>query len=309
MRVYDEMMNSQAKVEKYGGLAAASSSYILWGILPIYWKLLQEVPAYEILCHRMSWSLVVSLLLILVFGRKRFLWQVLKERKTVLVFTLIAFLLAVNWLIYIWAVNNGHIIEASLGYFINPLINVLFGMIFFRERMRPVQWLALALVCCGVLYLTFYYGHFPWIAIILAVTFATYGLLHKKVALPPLDGLCLESLVLFLPALVFLCYLEVTGNGSFLRGDMPLSLLLFGTGVVTVVPLLFFGYAANKIPLSTLGLLQYMAPTINLLIGLFLYNERFPRERMVGFSLIWIALLMYIVENLMTRMRGEKRTL
>jgi chloramphenicol-sensitive protein RarD len=305
----DEMMNSQTKVEKFGGLAAASSSYILWGILPIYWKLLQDVPAYEILCHRMSWSLVVTLLLIFVLGRKRFLWRVLKERKTVLVFTLIAFLLAVNWLIYIWAVNNGRIIEASLGYFINPLINILFGMVFFRERMRPVQWLALALVCCGVFYLTFYYGHFPWIAIVLAITFATYGLLHKKVALPPLDGLCLESLVLFFPAFVFLCYLEITGNGSFMHGDTALSLLLFGTGVVTAVPLLFFGYAANKIPLSTLGLLQYMAPTINLLIGLFVYNESFPPERMVGFSLIWMALLIYVAENLVRRVRVEKRTL
>ncbi len=299
-------MTSQVRTEKHRGVAAASAAYILWGILPIYWKLLQGVPAYEILCHRMFWSLVVTFVLILFLGRQQSLRRVLKEKKTVLVFTLIASLLAVNWLIYIWAVNSGHIIEASLGYFINPLINVFFGMVFFKERLRPVQWLALVLVVCGVFYLTFYYGHFPWIALVLAVTFATYGLLHKKVALAPLDGLCLESLVLFLPAFAFLCYLEIKGSGSFLHGDTTRSLLLFGTGIITAVPLLFFGYAANKIPLSTLGLLQYMAPTINLLIGLFIYNESFPRERMVGFTLIWVALLLYIMENLMRRVRFEK---
>ncbi len=302
-------MTSQVRTEKHRGVAAASAAYILWGILPIYWKLLQGVPAYEILCHRMFWSLVVTFVLILFLGRQQSLRRVLKEKKTVLVFTLIASLLAVNWLIYIWAVNSGHIIEASLGYFINPLINVFFGMVFFKERLRPVQWLALVLVVCGVFYLTFYYGHFPWIALVLAVTFATYGLLHKKVALAPLDGLCLESLVLFLPAFAFLCYLEIRGSGSFLHGDTTRSLLLFGTGIITAVPLLFFGYAANKIPLSTLGLLQYMAPTINLLIGLFIYNESFPRERMVGFTLIWVALLLYIVENLVRRVRFEKNVL
>ncbi len=300
-------MVSPVRIEKYGGMAAASASYILWGILPIYWKLLQNVPAYEILCHRMSWSLVVTFLLIFTLGRQQSLWKVLKEKRTVLIFTLIASLLAVNWLIYIWAVNSGHIVEASLGYFINPLINILFGMVFFRERLRPVQWIALGFVCSGVLYLTFYYGHFPWIAIVLAVTFALYGLLHKKVALAPLDGLCLESLVLFVPACVFLFYLEIKGNGSFLSGGLVRSFLLFGTGVVTAVPLLFFGYAANKIPLSTLGLLQYMAPTINLLIGLFVYNESFPRERIIGFTLIWMALLFYVAENLVNRKRLEKQ--
>ncbi|BCL61919.1 membrane protein [Desulfomarina profundi] len=300
-------MVSQVRTEKYGGIAAASASYVLWGILPVYWKLLQDVPAYEILCHRMSWSLVVTFLLILLLGRQQSLWQVLKEKRTVLVFTLIASLLAVNWFIYIWAVNSGHIIEASLGYFINPLINVLFGMVFFRERLRPVQWIALGFVCCGVLYLTFYYGHFPWIAIVLAVTFALYGLLHKKVALVPLAGLCLESLVLFVPACVFLFYLEIKGSGSFLSGGLARSFLLFGTGVITAVPLLFFGYAANKIPLSTLGLLQYMAPTINLLLGLFVYNESFPRERIIGFTLIWMALLLYVAENLLNRKRLEKQ--
>jgi chloramphenicol-sensitive protein RarD len=251
----------------------------------------------------------LTLGLVFLTGRRAVFRQALRERKNLITFTATGLLLAFNWLLYIWAVNAGFIVEASLGYFINPLINVFFGMIFFREKMRPVQWLALLLAFLGVLYLTVYYGQFPWIALVLATTFATYGLLHKKNHLGALDGLCLETGILFLPATAVLIGLAYTGNGSFGQIELSGSLLLAGTGIITTVPLLFFGYAAQKIPLSTLGLLQYLAPTINLVLGVFVYGEEFPRTRMVGFMLIWGALAIFMAENLLRRFRNKKTVL
>ncbi len=287
----------------YSGLLAAALAYILWGVLPIYWKLLGGVPAYEILCHRMSWSLVLTLGLIFVLKRQHIFLQALRSRKNLLIYTATASLLAVNWVLYIWAVNAGHIVEASLGYFINPLLNVVFGMIFFQERMRPIQWLALFFAFLGVLYLTIYYGQFPWIALALAMSFGTYALLHKKHPLGALDGLCLETAALFLPAVLLLVGKEVVQGAAFGHIGLQGSLLLAGTGVVTTVPLILFGYAAKRIHLSTLGLLQYMAPTINLLIGILLYAEPFPVERMIGFILIWVALALYLAETMFRRYR------
>jgi chloramphenicol-sensitive protein RarD len=291
------------------GLLAAAGAFILWGVLPAYWKLLQQVPAYEILCHRMAWSLVLTLGLVFLTGRRAVFRQALRERKNIITFTATGLLLAVNWLLYIWAVNAGFIIEASLGYFINPLINVFFGMIFFKEKMRPVQWLALLLAFLGVLYLTIYYGQFPWIALVLATSFAIYGLLHKQNNLGALDALCLETGILFLPAAAVLIGLAFTGSGSFGKIEVSGSLLLVGTGVITTVPLLLFGYAAHKIPLSTLGLMQYLAPTINLMLGIFIYGEEFPTTRMIGFMLIWGALAIFMGDNLLRRLRNKKRVL
>lgn len=296
-------------MQKYGGFWAAAAAYILWGILPIYWKLLSAVPAFEILCHRMTWSLLLTCGLVFLLGRGKTFWKAIHQRSNLLTFTAAAVLLAVNWLLYIWAVNAGYIVEASLGYFINPLVNVLFGMIFFGERMRPLQWVAIALAFLGVLYLTFYYGQFPWIALTLALSFGTYGLLHKKSKLAALDALCLETGLLFVPAAGVLIGLEVLEISAFGHGGLTESLLLAGTGVVTTIPLLLFGYAAAKIPMSTLGLLQYMAPTINLLLGIFMYGEEFTAERMVGFLLIWSALGLYMLENVINRLRKEKNIL
>jgi chloramphenicol-sensitive protein RarD len=291
------------------GLLAAACAFILWGVLPVYWKLLQQVPAYEILCHRMAWSLVLTLGLVFLTGRRAVFRQALRERENIITFTATGLLLAVNWLLYIWAVNAGYIVEASLGYFINPLINVFFGMIFFKEKMRPVQWLALLLAFLGVLYLTIYYGQFPWIALVLATSFAIYGLLHKQNNLGALDALCLETGILFLPAAAVLIGLAFTGSGSFGKIEVSGSLLLVGTGVITTVPLLLFGYAAHKIPLSTLGLMQYLAPTINLMLGIFIYGEEFPTTRMIGFMLIWGALAIFMGDNLLRRLRNKKRVL
>lgn len=291
------------------GLLAAAGAFVLWGVLPAYWKLLQQVPAYEILCHRMAWSLVLTLGLVFITGRRAVFRQALRERKNIITFSTTGLLLAVNWLLYIWAVNAGFIIEASLGYFINPLINVFFGMIFFKEKMRPIQWLALLLAFLGVLYLTLYYGQFPWIALVLATSFAIYGLLHKQNNLGALDALCLETGILFIPAAAIIIGLAFTGGGAFGKIELSGSLLLIGTGVVTTVPLLLFGYAAHNIPLSTLGLMQYLAPTINLMLGIFIYGEDFPTTRMIGFMLIWGALAIFMTDNLLRRWRNQKRIL
>jgi chloramphenicol-sensitive protein RarD len=298
-------------MKKYSGVLAAAGAYILWGLLPAYWKLLSGVPAYEILSHRMLWSLLLTLGIIVLLGRKEIFFRAARERKNLVTFSITALLLAINWLLYIWAVNAGFIVEASLGYFINPLINVLFGMVFFRERLRALQWVAIAFAVLGVLYLTLYYGRFPWIAMVLAVTFAIYGLLHKQNPLGALDGLCLETAVFFVPSVVLLLgleYVQVQG-GSFGHIGLYGSLLLAGAGIITTIPLLLFGYAAHKIPLSTLGLLQYMAPSINLVLGVFVYGEDFSRQRMFGFLLIWVGLALYLAENMLCRLRAQRSTL
>jgi chloramphenicol-sensitive protein RarD len=292
-------------MQQYSGIIAAACAYILWGFLPIYWKALRNVPAQEILCHRMAWSLLFTVGLILLMKRFASFVKIVRDRRRVMIFSAAATLLAGNWLLYIWAVNAGYVIEASLGYFINPLISVVFGVFFMKERLRRGQLWALLLAFLGVLYLTFYYGQFPWIALCLACSFAVYGLLHKKTSTPALEGLCLETLVLFLPATVFLIYLEADGSGAFGLGGMNQALLLFGTGLITSLPLLLFGYAAQKISLTHLGLLQYIAPSINLMLGIFLYGEPFPLSRMIGFVLIWSALLLYVVESLVLRKRQK----
>ena len=294
---------------RYSGMLAALCAVIIWGVLPIYWKALKAAPPLEILCHRMSWSLIVTMGLIIVTRRFKEFRGVAANRGNLLIFGSTAFLLALNWLIYIWAVNAGFIVEASLGYFINPLISVVMGVIFFKERLRPVQCAALLLVVAGVVYLTFFYGRFPWIALSLASSFAVYGLLHKKSSVSSIDALGLEILIFFVPATGYLFYLEGTGGGYFIHGGLGPSLLLIGTGVITSFPLLLFGYATHKIPLSTLGLLQYTAPTINFFIGIFLYHEDFPRERMIGYLIIWVALALYLAEGAVRKMRQKKAVL
>lgn len=296
-------------MKNVSGFLAAAAAFVLWGVLPVYWKILDVVPAYEILCHRMFWSLLLTLGLLQLRGRMRAFGQVLKVRRNLAIYSITGLLLAVNWLLYIWAVNAGYIVEASLGYFINPLINVLFGMVFFGEKMRPLQWLALIFAFVGVVYLTVYYGKFPWIALALALCFAIYGLLHKKNDLGSLDALCLETGMLFLPAAAVLVVLGITGDGSFAQIGVAHSLLLIGAGIVTTIPLLFFGYAAKRIPLSTLGLFQYLAPSINLIIGVFIYREEFPQARFIGFSIVWGGLLLFMAENVHQRYKTRRKIL
>jgi chloramphenicol-sensitive protein RarD len=287
------------------GIAAGAATFVMWGLLPIYWKLMDSVPAYEILCHRMTWSLLVTMALLAVSGKLAGFLSLFRQRGKFLYFLLTACLLSVNWLIYIWAVNTGYVIEASLGYFINPLVSVCFGVLFLKERIRPLQWLSVFLAFVAVCYLTFLYGSFPWIALSLAATFACYGLLRKITPVPPLEGLCLETAILFVPALLILFVLEVKGSGAFLHAPASIQWLLAFSGIATSVPLLLFCYAAQKIPLYLVGLLQYLAPTLTLFVGIYLYNESFPPERMAGFAMIWLALAIFVWDGLTRQLKAN----
>lgn len=254
----------------------------------------------------MGWSLMVTIGLLVYMGKLGELIALFRQGRRCLYFFVTASILAVNWFIYIWAVNAGYIIEASLGYFINPLVSVCFGVIFLKEKIKRVQWLSVFLAFLGVCYLTWLYGEVPWIAISLASTFACYGLMRKTTSVPALEGLCLETSILFLPALAFLVFLESKGSGTFLHGTTTSSLLLAGTGVATTAPLLCFCYAAQRIPLYVIGLLQYLAPTINLFVGIFIYHENFPFERMIGFAVIWLALAVFIMDGISRQLRARR---
>ncbi len=273
------------------------TAYALWGFFPIYWKSIQIVPAYEILCHRVVWSLGFLIVLLTITKRWKWLRPLLLNPKLMLPFMGSGFILAFNWLIYIWGVNSGYIVETSLGYFINPLINVLLGVIFLKEKLRKMQWLSISIAFAGVLYLTFQYGQFPYIALALAFSFGFYGLLRKTASLSSLEGLSLEMTILFLPAILFIFYFESEGIGSFLIGNAVVKTLLPVSGLVTSIPLLFFAFGARNVTLTTLGLLQYIAPSIQLVVGVFIYQESFPKVKMIGFLFIWIALLIYSVEG------------
>jgi chloramphenicol-sensitive protein RarD len=279
------------------GILIAVSAYALWGLLPIYWKMIQTVPALEILCHRTTWSFVFLLLLLTIRRQWQWLKQVKERPVILLIFLGTAALLSVNWFTYIWSVNAGHIVDASLGYFINPLFSVLLGMLFLRERLRPWQWAAVGLAFCGVLYLTIGYGVFPWIALTLTFTFGLYGLLRKIAPLGSLEGLALETAAMSLPAVVYLVYLEGTGVASFGHAGATTNLLLGFSGVATAFPLLLFASAARSIPLATVGILQYIAPTLQFLLGVLVYGESFSLGQLTGFSAVWAALLIYSVES------------
>ena len=288
------------------GLVAAVGAFMLWGLLPLYLKTLSSAIPLEILCHRITWSTVVTVLLLVLWRKSGNLLAVLTEKKIVLRFVLTSLLLSLNWLTYIWAVNSGYIVESSLGYYINPLVNVLLGVLFLQERLRIPQWIAVFFAFLGVCYLTFGYGQFPWIAIVLAVSFGLYGLLRKTASLPSLEGLCLETTILFFPALFALIFLAIQGESDFIHQDMNGRLLLAGTGIITSLPLLLFGFAAQRMPLSTLGIVQYLAPSLQLGIGIFVYHEPFPTEQLVGFALVWCGLLIYVLDSILLRL-GKNR--
>ncbi len=290
------------------GILAAVAAYVTWGLLPIYWKAVQAVPAFETMCHRAVWSAL--LLLLLLSWRRRWEWLALvrKSRRTQITFLTTAGLLSVNWFIYIWAVNAGHMVDASLGYFINPLLSVLLGLLFLREQLRPWQWIAIGVAAVGVIYLTLGYGAFPWIALSLALTFGIYGLLRKTASLESLEGLALETTLMAIPALAYLVYLELTGNPSFGHAGATTTLLLALSGVVTALPLLLFAHAARRVTLATVGILQYITPTGQFLLGVLIYREPFNPARLIGFGVIWTALLIYSLEGvLQARRRRQSR--
>jgi chloramphenicol-sensitive protein RarD len=280
------------------GMWYAIGAYGLWGLFPLYWKTLQHVPALEILSHRMAWSLLFVVGLLVVRRRWGWLKTAVHTPRTLLLFTASAMLLSVNWFIYIWGVNAGFIVETSLGYFINPLVSVLMGVFFLGERLRGGQWAALAMAAAGVIYLTVRYGALPWIALTLATSFALYGLIRKTAPLGSLEGLSLETALMFFPAFGYLVYLEVMGTAALGHVDSLTTVLLVFAGVATAVPLLLFAAGARLIKLATIGILQYIAPTLQFLIGILVYHEPFTADRLVGFSLIWLALILYSGENI-----------
>lgn len=289
------------------GVLYAIGAYGLWGFLPLYWKAVQTVPAVQILSHRFVWSCIFLMMLIWVKKEWPVLRGALATPRTLAVFSLAAVLLAINWLTYIWGVNAGFIVESSLGYFINPLMNVLLGVVFFKERLRPWQWGSIGLAGAGVLYLTLSYGRLPWIALVLAFTFGMYGLLKKTAPLGALPGLTLETAILFVPAGALLLFAESQGSGAFGHQGLTVTTLLAFTGVITALPLLLFAGAARRIHLSTLGLLQYIAPTIQFLIGVLVYGEPFTQARLVGFGAIWVALALYSLEGFVNKGLGNRR--
>lgn len=290
---------------KHKGILYGLLAYTAWGLFPIYWKALKTVPPIEILSHRMVWSFVFMLGVLAVTRRWSWIRPALRQPKILGAFLLTAVFLSVNWFVYIWGVNAGYIVETALGYFINPLVNVLLGYLFLRERLRMGQGLAVALALGGVLYLTILYGSLPWIALTLAFSFGFYGLLRKTAVLDSVEGLSLETAWLFLLAAGLLITFEARGTGSLGHSSLQVNLLLIGSGVITAVPLLFFAASARLVTLTTLGILQYVAPTLQFLIGVFVYGEAFSRHQLVGFSFIWLALLVYTLEGALHNRRGK----
>lgn len=278
----------------------ALGAYIIWGAFPLYWKWLQHVPALQLLSHRIVWSFV--LLFILLFLRHK--WKEFKQNchdtKQIQLLAVAALLLSINWLTYVWGVNAGYIVETSLGYFINPLVSVFLGVIFLGERLKRLQWVAIALAGVGVLYLTLKTGSFPWIALTLAFSFGFYGFLKKKTTVGSIQSITFESGILLIPALVYLLYSEAQGTAGFLHHDLNTDLLIIGAGIVTTVPLLLFAEATKHIPLNIIGMLQYSAPTIQLLIGVWVFHEDFGLHKAIGFGFVWAGLLLFIIEGLRT---------
>lgn len=288
------------------GILYATACYTAWGLFPIYFKSINDIPAMEILFHRMLWALLF--LVMVLAWRQQWAWipALFKNPKLIAGFASSAILLSTNWFIYIWAVNHGHIIDASLGYFITPLVNVLLGYVFLHERMRPIQWWAVGLAASGVVWLAFQSGHPPWIGVSLAASFGAYGLLRKTAALGALEGLSLETFLLFPFALAYLTFLAFNGQSAFLHSATSTQLLLIAAGPITAIPLLLFAAGARRIPLATLGLLQYISPSLQLLLGVWLYHEPFSTGRLIGFATIWVGLIMYSAEGLRTAMMKDK---
>jgi chloramphenicol-sensitive protein RarD len=275
------------KVNK--GLLFGVSAYLIWGLLPLYWKLVEEAGAYEILAHRGIWSLLICVSLLALRKQLKSAYEMVRSSRTFSLLFLASGLLTINWGVYIWSVTVNRVVEAALGYYITPLINVTFGVLLLREKLRPAQWIAVALAAAGVVILTLGYGSLPWIALVLAISWGSYSLIKKSLNLGALETLTLETLFAFLPNLVFL--LIIQGNGSAEFGSTwTISILLFGAGAATVIPLLLFNGSTTRLPLSTVGLLQYITPTIMFFIGIFINDEDISMTKVLGFAFIWLAL-------------------
>jgi chloramphenicol-sensitive protein RarD len=271
------------------GLLFGISAYIIWGLLPLYWQLVEEAGAYEILAHRGIWSLLICISLLALRKQLKSAYEMVRSSRTLSLLFLASGLLTINWGVYIWSVTVNRVVEAALGYYITPLINVTFGVLLLREKLRPAQWIAVALAAVGVVILTLGYGSLPWIALVLAISWGSYSLIKKSLNLGALETLSLETLFAFLPNLVFLFIIQGNGSAEF-GSTWTISLLLFGAGAATVIPLLLFNGSTTRLPLSTVGLLQYITPTIMFFIGIFINNEDISMTKVIGFAFIWLAL-------------------
>ncbi|WP_243439928.1 EamA family transporter RarD [Fundidesulfovibrio soli] len=288
------------------GLAAAAFSFLCWGMLPLYWRLLDGVAALEISCHRVVWSGALTGLLLLALGRAGEVRKALSSRRDLGLLAVSSAMIGVNWVLYIWAVNNGHVLDASLGYYLNPLVNVVLGMAVFRERLNRPQSVAVGLAACGVAVQFVGAGSLPWIALSLAVSFGIYGMVRKLTAVESLPGLFVETACLGLPAAGYLFWRAAQGVGGMGSGGLALDLLLVGAGAVTTLPLLTFAFGARRISLTTLGVLQYIGPTGMFALGILVYGEPLGLARAATFGLIWAGVALYTVDGAM-RLRGLAR--
>ena len=280
------------------GFLYALGAFGLWGFLPIYWKLVADVPALETLAHRIVWSMLFLIIVLMVTGKTSWIRPTLRDKRKMWLTLLASIMLSINWGLFIYAINIGEILSASLGYYINPLLSVLIGVLFFREKLRLGQWLSIVVAACGVLWLTWSFGQLPWIGLVLAGSFGVYGALKKMAVLGAIEGLTIETAGVVLPSLGYIIFLGVNGTGAFLSAGSFTSWALVGTGLATAIPLLLFAAAAQRIPLSMVGMMQYIAPTLQLFIGVWIYNEAFPTERLIGFAFIWAALILFTAEGL-----------
>ncbi|MTA52866.1 MAG: EamA family transporter RarD [Actinobacteria bacterium] len=272
------------------GLVYGVAAYVIWGLLPLYWGAMGKTKAFEIISHRAVWSLLVCFIALAFRKEFRSAFKALKNPRTLALLALTSGLLSANWAIYIWSVTVNRVVEASLGYYITPLVNVAFGVFMLREKMRPLQWAAVSVAAIGVAALTFDFGHLPWIAIGLAVSWGLYSVIKKSLPVTALQGLTVETLIAMFPTLTYLSMLQVSGDAAF-GNSLWLSLGLAGAGIMTVAPLLFFNGSTVRLPLSVVGLLQYITPTIMFIIGVTVNGEAMPLARWIGFFAIWVALI------------------
>ncbi|MEV8530392.1 EamA family transporter RarD [Streptomyces sp. NPDC051211] len=295
----------KAENEQRTGLLYGFAAYGMWGLVPLFWPLLKPSDAIEILAHRMVWSVAVLGVILLALRRWSWVRTLARQPRKLALTTLAAALITVNWGVYIWAVNNGQVVEASLGYFINPLVTIGIGVLVLGERLRPAQWAAVGIGLAAVLVLAVGYGRPPWISLVLAFSFAVYGLIKKKINMGGVESLAAETAILFLPALGYLLWLAGQGELTFGSEGAGHASLLAATGLVTALPLICFGAAAIRVPLSTLGLLQYLAPVFQFSLGVLYFHEAMPPERWAGFGLVWAALSMLTWDALRAARRAR----
>ena len=293
---------SQQKISqrspKAQGTFLGLSAYVIWGLVPIYWPKLQPATPLEILAHRIVWSLVFILVVIFVTKKQKVTLEVFRDRRSLGLLTVAAVLIAINWGVFIWASVSGHIRESSLGYYITPLVSVALGVIVFKEKLRKLQWLALGIAAISVIYLATAHGKFPFVALILSLSFGIYGYVKKFVGIDAIESLAVETAVLAPIAFIYILFLSVQGNNSFTNHGAAHALWLSSSGIVTAVPLLLFGAAAVRIPLSLLGILQYIGPTMQFIVGIWVFHEAMPHQRFIGFLLTWVALIILTADSL-----------